>query len=349
MQAASSASADRRPAYPGILPVWSLRILSWLKNFVLFILVVWATLAIYYSNVPSQSVRLSLAIGFASFSIWSLWIARERLLIGIFATLFVGVLIWWSTIQPSNDRIWRPEVAVPARASVEGDRIVLTGYRNFDYRTTEDFTVRYETREVALSKLAGVDFYISYWMRGPIGHTFVSFVFEDAPPVSISIEARPEMGEGYAPVASLFKQFELIYIVGDERDLVRVRTNFRREDVHLYRIDSSAENARRLFLVYLERINELADRAEFYHLLSNNCTINIVRYANAAGRQGGFDVRHLLNGLIDGYLYSSGRLDTSLPLEELRRRSRINDTARAAEHRSDFSALIRASLPSRQT
>jgi hypothetical protein len=115
--------------------------------------------------------------------------------------------------------------------------------------------------------------------------------------------------------------------------------------VYLYRLNTSADDARRLLLVYLARINELADRPEFYHLLTNSCTINIVRYANAAGRVGRTDMRHILNGLVDGYLYRSGRMDTSLPFEELRRRSRINDAAEAAEDAPDFSQRIRQSLP----
>jgi Domain of unknown function (DUF4105) len=163
--------------------------------------------------------------------------------------------------------------------------------------------------------------------------------------LSISIETRPEVGEGFNPLASLFKQFELIYVVGDERDLVRVRTNFRKETVYLYRLNTSPDDARRLFMVYLKRINELADRPEFYHLLSNSCTINIIRYANAAGRRGRFNIRHLLNGLIDSYLYHSGRVDTALPFDELRRRSQINAAAQAANDAPDFSERIRASLP----
>jgi hypothetical protein len=208
--------------------------------------------------------------------------------------------------------------------------------------------VRYEEREVSLSHLTGIDFFVSYWKVGPVGHTFLSFLFDNAPPLCISIETRPEVGEGFAPIASLFKQFELIYVVGHERDIVRVRTNFRDEDVFLYRLNTSPENARRLFLIYLERINELAAQAEFYHLLSNSCTVNIVRYANAAGRAGRWDFRHFLNGLIDGYLYSTGRVDTTLPFEELRRRSHINEAAQASNNASDFSELIRASLPAAQ-
>jgi hypothetical protein len=153
------------------------------------------------------------------------------------------------------------------------------------------------------------------------------------------------VGEGFDPVASLFKQFELIYVVGNERDLVKVRTNYRRETVYLYRLNTSPDDARRLLAIYLKRINELADRPEFYHLLSNSCTINIIRYANAAGRAGRFDIRHLLNGMIDSYLYHSGRVDTTLPFDELRRRSLINEAAQAADDAPDFSDRIRASLP----
>jgi hypothetical protein len=173
----------------------------------------------------------------------------------------------------------------------------------------------------------------------------VSFIFDNAPPLSISIETRPEVGEGFAPIASMFKQFELIYVVGDERDLVGVRANHRQEPVYLYRLNTSADDARRLLLVYLARINELADRPEFYHLLTNSCTINIVRYANAAGRVGRIDIRHVLNGLADSYLYRSGRVDTTLAFDELRRRSLINEAAQAADGAADFSQRIRASLP----
>ena len=223
---------------------------------------------------------------FAAFAIWARWLSRQRRMSVVVIVLFLGVVVWWITIAPSHDRAWRPEVAVMPRAFIDGDRVRLTGVRNFDYRTRDDFTVRYEEREVWLSHLSALDFYVSYWSEGLVGHTFLSFIFDNAPPLSISIETRPEVGEGFNPVASLFKQFELIYVVGDERDLVRVRTNYRLETVYLYRLNTSAEDARRLLLVYLGRINELADDPEFY-LLSNSCTINIIRYANAAGREGG--------------------------------------------------------------
>jgi hypothetical protein len=323
--------------------------LGWLIAVIVFLCraapIAWATLAIYYSNLPWAALRLGLAALFAGFAIWAIWFSRRRHMSAMALVLFLGVVVWWISIRPSHDRNWRPEVAVMPRAVVDGDHVRLTGVRNFDYRTRNDFTVRYEEREVLLSHLSALDFFVSYFTEGPVGHTFLSFIFDNAPPLSISIETRPEVGEGFAPVASMFKQFELIYVVGDERDLVRVRTNYRREPVYLYRLNTSADDARRLLLVYLTRINQLADHPEFYHLLTNSCTINIVRYANAVGRSGGFDIRHLLNGLVDGYLYYSGRVDTTLPFDELRRRSLINEAAQAADGALDFSDRIRASLP----
>jgi hypothetical protein len=326
------------------------RCLGWLIAIIGFlgraIPIAWATLVIYYSNLPWAGVRLGLAAVFAAFAVWALWFSRRRRRMSAMAiVLFLFVVAWWISIRPSHDRNWRPEVAVMPRAVIDGDRVRLTGVRNFDYRTRNDFTVHYEEREVQLSHLIALDFYVSYFTEGPVGHTFLSFIFDNAPPLSISIETRPEVGEGFAPVASMFKQFELIYVVGDERDLVRVRTNYRGEPVYLYRLNTSADDARRLLLVYLARINELADHAEFYNLLTNSCTINIVRYANAAGRSGRFDIRHLLNGLIDSYLYYSGRMDTTLPFDELRQRSLINEAAQAADGAADFSERIRASLP----
>jgi len=309
------------------------------------VLITWASLAIYYSNLPWVELRLGLALAFAAFAIWALWLSRRQRMPLAFYALFLGVVAWWITIPPSHDRPWRPEVAVMPRAIVDGDRVRFTGVRNFDYRSRNDFTVRYEEREVELSHLTGIDFYVSYWSEGLVGHTFLSFIFDNAAPLSISIETRPEKGEGFQPIASLFKQFELIYVVGEERDLVKVRTNYRRETVYLYHLNTRPESARRLFLIYVARINELADRPEFYHLLSNSCTINIIRYANAAGREGRFDIRHFFNGLIDSYLYHSGRVNTELSFEELRRRSLINEAALAAADAPDFSERIRASLP----
>ena len=142
---------------------------------------------------------------------------------------------------------WQPDVAVMPRAFIDGDRVRITGVRNFEYRSVTDFTPRWEEREVQVSHLTSIDFYVSFWMRGPVAHTFLTFNFDNAPPLCVSIETRPEVGEGFDPIGSMFKKFELIYVVGDERDLVRVRTNYRHEDVYLYHLYHIAGQRARAF------------------------------------------------------------------------------------------------------
>jgi hypothetical protein len=349
-QTLSIERADSHRIPPRRRPSWIARSLGGcrkgLRIFGQFLLIAWATLAIYFSNLPWAWARLGAAIVFAAFAVWSLWIARRREMRWAFTAVFAGVLIWWICIPPLQYRPWRGDVAVLPRAIIDGDRVRIVNVRNFVYRSRHDFDARYEEREFSLARVSSLDLFISYWRVGPVGHTFVSFNFDDgSPPLSISIETRPEVGEGFDPLASMFKQFELIYVVADEHDVVGSRASHRNEEVFLYRIISEPGGVRRLLSYYLDRINELADRPEWYHLLTNSCTINIFRYANAAGRQGRFDMRQLLNGWVDAYLYATGWLETTLPFEELRERSRITDVAKAAADAPDFSQRIRAYLP----
>jgi hypothetical protein len=323
------------------------KLVNALRHLFIFLLIAWATLAIYYSNLPWSVPRTILAIAFLSFGIYSVWIFSRRTGRYAFFAGFFLVMIWHICIPPSNDRPWRPEVARVPRAEIDGDRIRFTNYRHFLFRSNDDFDIRYEDREVDLSRLESVDLYVSYWKVGPVAHTFLSFNFDDgSPPVCISIETRPEVGEGFDPIASMFKQVELIYVVGDERDIVRLRTDHRDEDVFLYRLRARPEMARELFRVYLERINSLADDPEWYHLLSNSCTINVIRYSRrVSGKHARFEIKHYLNGLIDSYLYRIGVLNTALGFEELRRRSHITQVAREAGDAEDFSVRIRKNLP----
>jgi hypothetical protein len=335
------------------------RFLGWLGRFVrwsfttlaFLLLALWATVALYYSNLPWPSGRLLMSAAFGIFAVWAFWVNRRPRWRKAFGLVFLLVVVWHLLIPPSNDRPWRREVAVLPSAILDGNRVRLVNYRNFAYRSALDFDALYEEREIDVSRIDSLDLFISYWKIGPVAHTFVSFNFDDgSPPVCISIEVRPEIGESFDPFSSMFKQFELVYIVGDERDLVGVRTEHRNEDVFLYRINASPEAVRDLFRIYLERINLLADRPEWYHLLTDNCTINVIRYARkVGGPHRRFDVRHIVNGFIDTYLYYLGLLDTQFPFAELRQRSHINEAARAAAvadgGAGDFSARIRMNRP----
>ena len=226
------------------------RALRWLgKGLALLLVVVgvsWAALALFFMSPPWEWVGRLLAAAFVVFSVWTLGRKRTPRARAAFALVFLGVVVWFASIRPSHDRPWRPEVAVMPRAEIDGDVVRISGYRDFEYSSRNEFTERHEVREVELSHLIAVDFFVSFfWPDTPIGHTFVSFNFDNALPLSISIETRPEVGEGFDPIASLFKEFELIYVVGEERDLVGVRTNHRKEEVFLYRVRTTPEGARR--------------------------------------------------------------------------------------------------------
>jgi hypothetical protein len=341
-------AADDAKTRKGPLPWLGTRLpgaLRWLLGTVLVLPLAWAALAIGAAPAPLPGSWI-VGVAYAAFSGWAVWRARRGWPLAAAAAVFVAVLAAFATIHPSHDRPWRPEVAVMPRIAIDGDRVRISGYRNFDYRGRDDFTERWEQRELRLSDLRGVDFFLSYWQPdGAIAHTFLSFDVAGAEPVAISIEIRPEIGESFHPLPGLFRQFELVYVVGSERDVVRVRSNHRDEEVFLYRTTASAQAARRLFQVYAERINALAGAPEFYNIVSNNCTVNIVRYANQAGRVGGWDIRHLLNGWSDRYLYDAGLVDTSLPFAELRRRAFINAAAAAADQDPGFSRIIREGRP----
>ncbi len=265
----------------------------------------------------------------------------------VFLALFVGLLAWWSTIQPSNDRDWQPDVAVLPWVTINGDIVTVHNIRNFTYRSETEFTPAYYDKTFKLHELESVDLIASYWMGPAIAHTFLSFGFSGGDYLAISIETRKERNEGYSTVKGFFKQYELYYVVADERDVIRVRTNYRKdppEDVYLYRIVGPIENARRLFLEYMIAINALKDKPEFYNTLTTNCTTGIWLHTRINPGHLPFSWKLLLSGYVPEYVYDQHRLDNRVPFEELKRRSHINALAQAADTAEDFSQRIRANL-----
>jgi hypothetical protein len=307
----------------------------------------WAALAIYYSDLPGASLRFGLAAAFALGTVGAFLFLpnRRRTLVG-FGAAFAGVLLWWGAIEPSNERDWQTEVATLPHVTQEGDFVTLHNVRNFDYRTEQDFAPRYDDRTFDLRQLDAVDLIAVYWAGDAIAHIMVSFGFADDH-VAVSIETRKEKGEAYSSIAGFFKQYELIFVVGDERDLIRVRTNYRRpeEQVYLYQTRASRDTARRLFLEYVEKINQLRDSPEFYNTLTTNCTTDVWLLVRTLAGRLPLDWRVLLSGYFPSYAYDLGSLDTRLPFAQLKAASRINDRAHAADQDPDFSARIREGLP----
>jgi Domain of unknown function (DUF4105) len=308
---------------------------------------IWAALAIYYSDLAGERLRLGLATALALGTLGAfLFLSnRRRTLVG-FAAAFAGVLLWWLSIAPSNERDWQTEVAVLPYATRDGDLVTLHNVRNFDYRTEQDFLPQYEDRTFDLRKLDAVDLIAVYWAGDAIAHIMVSFGFA-GDHVAISIETRKQKGEAYSSLAGFFRRYELIYVAGDERDLIRVRTNYRRpqERAYLYRTRMNPANGQRLFLEYVAKINQLKERPEFYNTLTTNCTTDVWSLARALSDRVPLDWRVLLSGHFPEYAYDLGSLDDRMPFPELKAQSLINDKAHAADQAPDFSARIRDGLP----
>ncbi len=332
-------------------------IVRWLARAALAILLLavgaWIGLTLLDAGSDAGLVRRGLAVALACVTVAasvSVLLARgRRWLLLVFAVAVASTLVWYATIQPAGDRAWTPDVAQAPWATIDGDLITVHNVRHFAWRTEADFTPRWETRTVDLSQLAGVDLVASYWMGDAIAHVLVSFEFANAPPLAISIETRKEVGEAYSTVLGFFKRYELVYVVADERDLIGVRTNVRAdppEDVYLYRVQAPKENARRLFLEYIHQMNELREQPQFYNTATTNCTTMVLINNRVNGAISLLNWKILLSGYLPQLVYEHGRLDQSLPFAELRRRSRVNDAARAAGiDAADFSQRIRAGLP----
>jgi hypothetical protein len=312
----------------------------------------WGALAISYSNLPGETLRQILAGTFVVFGAamlgWYLFSSRKRVPLFSFLAMHLLLVVWWSTIRPRQDRDWAPDYARPAYATINGDLVTIHDIRNFEYRTETDFQPRYYTKTFDLNRLDSVDVIASYWMGDAIAHIMLSFGFSGKDFIAISIETRRERHESYSSIAGFFKQYELFYVVADERDLIRLRTNYRKdppEDVYLYRARGPAGNARPLFLDYLREINSLAVRPQFYNTLTTNCTTSVLTHTRVNPESLPLSWKVLLSGYTPQYLYERGRVDTSLPFEELKRRSHINAAARAADKAADFSQRIRIGLP----
>jgi len=311
---------------------------------VLGVATVWAVAALYF-DVRIAWLRLPLTevYGLVMLAVWIF--VRRPWKLAVTAVGFAVVLGWWFSLAPSNDRDWLPDVAVLPYADSNGNRVTIHNIRNCDYRTETDFTVQHYDKSYDLAALRSADLYLVTWGSPHIAHTMISFGFTNGDYVCFSIECRKEKGEDYSAVKGLFRQFELTYIIADERDLVRLRTNYRQgEEACLYRLQMTPEQARKLFLDYLHRANELHERAEWYNAVTDNCTTGI-RFQRDAADRAPWDWRMLINGHLDELLYERGTFVTNLPFAELKKVSNINARAKAADQTADFSQQIRKGLP----
>jgi hypothetical protein len=309
----------------------------------------WGMLALWYRLPGPAPLRLMAAVAFAATGILAAvcLFGRRPLVAGLpFLVAFAALIAWWGTIEPAAQARWAPDVSRQTRGKLDGDVLTLTDMRNFTWRSDDSFDEAWVTRSFDLTTLRTLDLVMSYWAGPEMAHVIMSFGFEGGRQLAWSIEVRRREGGEFSPLADLFKSNPLIVVAADERDVVRVRSNVRGEDVRIYRLRTPPAVARALLLEYVADANALAEKPAFYNSLTTNCTTSIVRLVRAAGRQVPADWRLIVNGYLPGYLYDSGAVDTRLPLSELTERGRIVARAEAAGDSPDFSTLIRAGVPS---
>jgi len=312
------------------------------------LLTLWAAAALYF-DLPHAWWRIPVFVVYLILvpSVMAT-VSSHRVGLLVAVVAFVCVLAWWLSLRPSNDRDWQPDVAQTAWAEVDGDQVTIHNFRNCDYRTETDYTPHWETKTVYLSQMRGLDVFVTNWGSPWIAHPIVSFDFGDQGHVAMSVETRKEVGESYSAIRGFFRYYELIYTISDERDVVRLRTNYRKgEEVYLYHTRATPEQARTIFLDYLGRANRMRDHPEWYNALTNNCTTNIASHVAKirAGKAIRWDWRILLNGKGDEMMYERGDLAGDLPFAELKQRADINPAARAADNDPAFSQLIRQGRP----
>ena len=321
-------------------------------SLVLLLPTAWAVLALHYQlplPAPWPTVAGVAWVLFALATIALVWRRHTARALLTYGVAFAMLLTWWVRIEPSDTRDWAADVARHVTARQEGSVLTLMNVRNFDWRSDTDYTPRWETRRYDLDKLQSVDMAVSYWMGPAIAHTLVSFGFDDgkggSEQLAFSIEIRKERAEQFSAIAGFFKKFELSLVAADERDILRVRTNVRGEDVFLYRVTMTPEARRALLLAYVAEADSLTKAPQFYNTLTANCTTIV--YGMAQRIVGGLplDWRLLASGYLPEYLYDMNALAPGQTLDALRAAGRITLRAKAADTDPAFSKAIRVGVP----
>ncbi len=325
-------------------PAWRI-VLSVLAALAIGLFGLWAMLALWFRFPSPEIVRGGAAAAFAVLTLLTLsriiW-RGPRLALPAFMAASAALLLWWSILTPNMQADFSPDVARQVTGRIEGDRLILSNVRSFDWRGETDITERWETQEFNLGKLATLDVFLSYWAGPTMAHFIVSFGFDDGRHLAWSVEVRRTRGITFSPIGDLFRSNPLIIVAAEERDVIGVRTNIRGEDVQRYRLNFSPAAMRAMLVEYVEQANALAAQPAFYNSLTSNCTTFVIRMARAIGADLPFDWRLIVNGYLPEYAFEKGLLEPGRSLEDIKAASHIRDRALKAGLNEGYSQAIRA-------
>ena len=303
-----------------------------------------AATIIYYFPLTGKSFQLILASFFLIWTILTFLISKNfrRSLDQFCAVVFLLIILWFS-VRPSLDRNWNDSVAKLAQADIKNSTLTLKNVRNFHYNSATDYQMNYYNESYDLDKIEGTDFLISHWNNvQTMAHTFFSFRLKDGKVICISVEVRKEKGEKFNPIHGLFKQYELAYVIGDEKDLIGLRTKHLQEELYLYPTRLTTEESKTLLLSMLQEANSLHLKPKFYNTLSLNCTTALIDHLNILPS---FNLeRHpkvLLNGLSDQLAYRKGFISNKKPFTSLKQSAYISEICLKTKLDIHFSQNIR--------
>lgn len=305
--------------------------------------VAWVASALHFQI--ALPARLALYAGLAGLGVAILWWTVQgrwgRVRAAVLGLVAVSAL-WWGSLAPRDDRSWRPEVARGVTAEISGRTATLRNVRDFDWITEEAAAERWVTRRVDLDAVTSVDLFLSVWDSPDIAHTLVSFGFADGQHIVFSSEIRKEAGEEFSSLGGFFRKFELVLIAAEERDIIRLRTDVRKEQVSVYPITLDPAARRVLFLSFLDLGNDLARAPRWYNTLTANCTTVPYELARHLSDRVVLDPRVILSGRLPGYLHELGVLRPDLPLPAILARARLGPLGPAIPDGAAFSRRLRS-------
>jgi hypothetical protein len=305
----------------------------------------WAVLALWFRLPASEAWRAAAACSFALFGLIAvacLFGSHWRIALGSFATAFMGIALWWSTILPPAEASFAPDVARQVTGVQEGERLTLTNVRNFAWRSDTDFSQQWDIRSYDLTQLVSLDLFLSYWDGPNIAHMIMSFGFANGEYLAWSVEVRRQTDGAFSPLGDLFKSNPLVLVAAEERDVIGVRSNVRGEEVRRYRLNLERATIRTMLLEYVAEANGLARKPAFYNSLTTNCTTTVVKMMRAVGAALPLDWRLIVNGYLPDYAFDAGVLEDGLTRSQLEAHASIGARARKAGLTPDFSKAIRA-------
>lgn len=267
------------------------------------------------------------------------WLKLFWILIPIVLILF----IIFGIRKPSNNRDWAVDQRLLPSVDIREEIIEIKNIRNFNYRTETDYDMNYYNKVFDVDRIKSVDFILSSFGEWEgLAHAFLSFGFEGGEYISVSIEIRKEKGEEYSALRGIFNEYEITYVVADEEDVIKLRTNIRDEQVYLYPVKTTKEKKKELFFDIMRRVQRLETEPEFYNTITNACATGILFHVNdISPKRIPFDFRVLVPGYSDRLGYELGLFDTELSFEETKKKAYVNKKAKKVNEDHNFSELIR--------